>query len=507
MTAVMENLCVRERPLNHPLRRCGALLLSTVLATALGGCSVKSFNDPLGSASHVLFGGGSDTPKGPTYLTGYIGNVVSDEPQSAMVARDVLARGGNAADAAAALGMTLAVTLPSRASLGAGGACVAWRPGESGGGRAFLFLPVAGSTTPEPGSARVDRPAAAPMLARGLYLMHLRYGSVEFAETLAPAMQLARGGISVSRALATDLAAVQGPLLADPGARAIFSRGDGKVLAEGDALVQQRLTGVLEQISSMGVGDLYNGALARSFVAGSQGAGGGLTVADLRGAVPVETDPLTVRAGEVRVSFLPPPADGGLGSAVAFRALNEGGQSDRAGQSAVAAWRGQTAGAQSGAELVARAQAVVDSGTVSTGGTLPHLPASTSFAVVDRHGGAVACSLTMDNLFGTGRIAGSTGIVMGASPRRLPPPLLTAAIASEGSRFRAAVTGSGQNDAADAVAAEMKQVLAGEKPGARPVTVDGRINAISCPAGLPGGEGSCAGGTDARSAGLSVGSD
>ena len=507
MTAAMENLCVRERPLNHPLRRCGALLLSTVLATALGGCSVKTFNDPVRTASHVLFGSGSDTPKGPTYLTGYIGNVVSDEPQSAMVARDVLARGGNAADAAAALGMPLAVTLPSRASLGGGGACLAWRPGDSGGGRAFLFLPVAGSTAPEPGGAPVDRPAAVPTLARGLYLMHLRYGSVEFGETLTPALELARGGISVSRALATDLAAVQRPLLADPGARAIFSRGDGKVLAEGDTLVQQRLTGVLEQIRSMGVGDLYNGALARSFVAGSQGAGGGLTVADLRAAVPAEPDPLTVRAGQVTVGFLPPPADGGLGSAVAFRALNAGGASDRVGQSAVAAWRAQAAGVQSGAELVARAQAVVDSGAVPNGGSLPHLPASTSFAVVDRHGGAVACSLTMDNLFGIGRVAGGTGIVMGASPKRLPPPLLTAAIASEGNRFRAAVTGSGQNDAADAVAAEMKQVLGGEKPGARPVTADGRINAISCPAGLPGGEGSCAGGTDARSAGLSVGSD
>jgi gamma-glutamyltranspeptidase / glutathione hydrolase len=502
----MENLCVRERPLNPPFRRYGAILVS-VLAATLGGCSSETLSS-VKRVGHALFGTGSTSP----YLTGYIGNVVADEPQAAMVARDVLARGGNAGDAAAALGLALAVTLPSRASLGAGGACLAWRPGDSDGGRAFLFTPVAGSTTPETGmsntAAPVDRPAAVPMLARGLYLMHLRYGSVDFSETVTPALQLAQGGATVSRALATDLAAVQGPLLADAGARALFGRDDHTVLAEGDALVQSRLAGVLEQMRGMGVGDMYNGALARSFVAGSQGAGGGLAASDLRGALPSETIPLMVRVGHMSVAFLPPPADGGLGSAVAFRALSSGGQAGPVGEQAVAAWRAHAAGTQGdAAALVTQAQAMVDSGSASGGGALPHLPASTSFAVIDRHGGAVACSLTMDNLFGTGRVAGSTGIVMAASPQRLPRPLLTAAIASQDETFRAVVTGSGQNDAADAVAEEMHQVLAGQKPGARPVTANGRINAISCPSGVPGGESSCVGGSDARASGLAVGSD
>lgn len=78
--------------------------------------------------------------------------------------------------------------------------------------------------------------------------------------------------------------------------------------------------------------------------------------------------------------------------------------------------------------MVADAQALLNSGSLSSGGALPALPASTSFVVTDRQGQTVACALSMNNLFGTGRIAGSTGIVLGASPAQRPLPLLAAGI-------------------------------------------------------------------------------
>lgn len=474
-------------------RRYMRTALSAVLAISVTGCAFKNYS-PVKIVSS-MFG------PSPGQL---IGTVSSDEPQATLVGRDILQRGGNAADAATAMGLALAVTLPSRASLGAGGACLAYRPGDQNGGRAFMFLPVAG-TVDGVGMPHADRPAAVPMLARGLYLMHLQYGSAAFSEMVPGAIALAANGINVSRQLATDLAAVQVPLLADAGVRAVFARSDGKALAEGDALVQTHLSGALDQIRSMGVGDLYNGALGQSFVAGSQKAGGGLAMADMRGAIPSERLPLSLSSGETQVSFLPPPADGGLGAAVAFRAASSSDAATRA-QASVAGWRAQNGSHASGTgdDLTARAQAFVNAGGAGGGG-LPSLPASTSFAVVDHGGMAVACSLSMDNLFGTGRMAGNTGIVLGASPARLPQPLYAAAIASQGRAFRAVVAGSGQNDAAAATGIAMRQLLAGQTPDAHPVTAQGRVNAISCPRGLPGDGATCTAVTDPRGAGLAMG--
>ncbi len=210
------------------------------------------------------------------------------------------------------------------------------------------------------------------------------------------------------------------------------------------------------------------------------------------------------RTARERVAFLPPPADGGLAAAAAFRVLERNPaalRQARARAIAVAArWR--AGGGQPGALLNAQLPPA----------SLPPLPASTSFVTLDRHGMAVACAVTMDNLFGTGRIAPGTGILLAASPAAVPPPLLSAAIAwnpgEEG--FRAAVGGSGQEAAAIAVADGLYQVL--RHPAAkkhplvpRPVPEPGRINVISCPGYVPGDEDTCRWMTDRRGTGTAYG--
>ncbi|MFT8718244.1 gamma-glutamyltransferase [Acetobacter sp.] len=480
------------------------LLLATV--GALSGCSwiFGSGAENAGGDEHPvlsLYGAGSKM------LTGYVGNVVADEPHAALAAMTVLQRGGNAADAAAALGLSLAVTLPSRASLGAGGACLAWRPEDHGAGKAFLFMPTGDSpkSTNSDDKSRVDRPASSPMLARGLFMMQLHYGSVDFSETVQPAIMLARNGIEVGSQLASDLSAVQAPLLANEGARQIFARPDGTVLRAGDILTQRYLTGTLERMRSAGVGDLYTGALAQVLVAANDKTGAGLTMDGLRAGVPVEGKPLTVSLHGISVSFLPPPADGGYGMAFAWKALESGEGVGNIGARAVTGWRKVVEGRRVSVEtLTARAQTLLDAGRTSGGSGLPNLPASTSFAVVDRKGGAVACAVSMNNLFGTGRVAGSTGIVLGASSVHRPNAMIPAAIAYRDDRFLAAATASGQADAADAAAVALDGALAGN---IKPATSAGRANAISCKEGLPGGSSHCFGWVDPRGSGYATGLD
>ena len=276
-----------------------------VLTTALlCGTACSTLN----SVKDTFFGG-SSTANAPDRIAGFIGAVVADEPRAALAGREVLALGGSAADAAVAIGFTLAVTLPSRAGLGSGGACLAYNPSRDGPGagspEVVMFTPVA-----SPG-AGADRPAAVPMLPRGLFALHARYGVRQFETLLAPAEQMARFGVPASRALVQDLALVAGPLMADPNARAVFAPA-GRPLAEGANLQQPDLGATISILRTAGVGDLYQGALARKLETASRLAGGPLSLEALRAALPRTGAPLTVRAGNDLVAFLPPPADGGL---------------------------------------------------------------------------------------------------------------------------------------------------------------------------------------------------
>ncbi|MBS0639300.1 MAG: gamma-glutamyltransferase [Proteobacteria bacterium] len=472
--------------------------LRVAVAALLGlqsGCSA------VGGVSDALFGTSGPQAGTPGYVKGFLGGVAADEPRAALAGREVLSSGGNAADAALAVGMTLAVTLPSRAGFGGGGACLAFAAGSKsinqGTPEAILFLPAA----PSAASSRADRPAAVPMLARGLFLLHARYGQAPFEGLVVPAEQLARFGTPTSRALARDLAAVSGPLLADPGARAVFSR-DGVPLTEGQMLQQPDLGSTLARLRVSGVGDMYQGVLARTIDQQSPVIGGPVTVDDLRNALPKLTAPLVESYGNDKVAFLPPPADGGLAAAAAFRVLardpNDMGLANARALAVAARYR------MGGAD----ADAVLASQNLPAAG-LPPLPASTAFATLDRNGNAVVCALTMNNLFGTGRILPTLGFLAAASPAAVPQPLLAAGLAWNDplKTFRAEVGGSGQAGAALAVAAGMVNTLRSGRPMPAPVPEPGRATVVACGRYLPGEQSECGWATDPREFGLAVGAN
>jgi gamma-glutamyltranspeptidase/glutathione hydrolase len=469
--------------------RAGVL---SVLTLANAACGALPSMNPFASSA---------PPEGQAgHVQGFLGGVVADEPRAALVGREALSLGGNAADAAVAIGLTLAVTLPSRASLGAGGACLAYSSAaksvNGGVPEAIMFLPKPPSAV----GANADRPAAMPMLARGMYLLHARYGHRPFESLIVPAERYARFGVPVSRMLAQDLSVVAGPLMADPGARAVFSH-DGQPLREGEPMVQLDLAATLSQLRVAGVGDLYQGSLARRLVQQSPLVGGPLSAADLRNALPTTADALVVPYRSDKVAFLPPPADGGLAGAAAFQALQQN-PNDPAG----AALRGLAAAARWRAGG-ATAEQILQAGSGVPPVALPPLPATTTWATLDRDGDAVVCASSLDNLFGTGRIVPGLGFLLAASPASVPAPLYAAAIDWNANlhAFRAAVGGSGQAGAPMAVAAGMLNALASGRAMPAPVPEPGRANVIDCPGYMPGGSGSCSWATDPRSAGLAVG--
>ncbi len=486
----MKTPSVRVARRRQRMRLCVALALTACLPRCSTVDTVKA----------SLFGGGPKVGQAG-YVSGFLGGVAADEPRAVLAGREVLAAGGTAADAAVAVGLTLTVTLPSRAGLGGGGACLAYAPSPKskakGVPEAILFLPQA----PASGSTGGDRPAAVPMMIRGLYLLSARYGTLPFESLVSSAEQLARFGVPVSRALARDLNVVAGPLSADPAARATFSL-NGVPLTEGQTLRQPDLGATLAQIRVSGVGDMYLGSLAQRIVQSSALAGGPLSAADLRAGLPTLAAPLIRDYRDDKVAFLPPPADGGLAAEAAFDVLarNPDDIAAATAQSIAAAaqWR---AGGVTPEAVLASANLPPAAGTL--------YPASTSFVTMDRYGATVACALTMNNLFGTGRILPDLGFIAAASPAAVPAPLLSAGVVWNDriNAFRAAAAGSGQSAAPIAVAVGLLNALRTNRPMSVPVPDPGRANIIACSQYLPGEAKSCGWATDPRGDGFAMGAN
>lgn len=493
MTSMAE---IKVGPAPRPRPGPAFRLLSGVLALSLAGCGTVN-------RTFQSITGGGGVPAGSSgYVRGFLGGVSAEDPAAALAMRDVLSAGGSATDAAVAGAWMMAVTLPSRVGLGGGGACLVYDQRKNAT-EAVMFLPLARAATP----AGADRPAAVPMFARGLFALHTRIPVRPFEELMAPAEQRARLGIPVSRGLAEDLAGVGQPLLADPGARAIFARPDGRLKVNGDQLVQPLLATTLTQLRLSGVGDLHQGLLARRLEEASRPVGGMLTLEELRGprTVPTVVPPLVVqgRNGD-SVGFLPLPADGGLAAAATYLAL-KGGQNLEAaaarGQAVAATWRRQ--GGDADALLTAN---------VPASGTGP-LPASAGLAVFDRNGNAVSCAFSMNNLFGTGRITPGLGFLLAPAPGlgAVQPPLLSAGIAWNRNlaAMHMVAAGSGQHAAPLAVAGPMAAVVEGglsaqaAVEGGRLVPARGQYGI--CTNYLPGAESRCVAISDPDGHGVALG--
>jgi len=373
------------------------------------------------------------------YVVGALGVISVEEPQAALVARDVLSAGGTAMDAATAVGFTLTVTMPSAASLGGGGVCIA-RDARGEKPVVIDFLPRA----PKMASMNVERPSAVPGLPRGLFVLHSRFGELKWEQVLSPAENLARFGYNVPRAFASELSKVSDILVRDPDMARLFRRKDGRVLSEGDFFIQPDLAAVLGRMRAKGVGEFYQGNDAHQFVEAVKQAGGSLSDEDMRDFRPIVRQPLTFPwESNTDWFFAGPPAAGGAVAAEMMGILMHDGRFEGAvgaerehllaeaakrafaqrmqNMQADGSYRDDPQSMLSEAKLNELEGSIGDEATplsslVNLPTDWPETPAAVSYAIMDPKGGAVACTLTMNNLFGTGRLAPGYGIVLAAAP-------------------------------------------------------------------------------------------
>ncbi len=246
---------------------------------------------------------------------------VTVEPHATDIAVKVLQSGGNAIDAAVAVGFALAVTHPSAGNLGGGGFLLArfadgsttfldFRERAPQSSSRNMYLDASGQPTQD--SVVGYRASGVPGTVKGLEFAHARYGKKPWAELVAPAQRLAEKGFEVSYGLANSLRAKQDLLDQFPESKRIFLRG-GHEYEPGDLLIQPDLARTLARIRRQGAKDFYEGETARLLAADMQAHGGAITLEDLKKYTVVERKPLTGSYRGYDILTAPPPSSGGIG--------------------------------------------------------------------------------------------------------------------------------------------------------------------------------------------------
>ena len=257
-------------------------------------------------------------------VTAAHGMVVAQEALAARIGVDVLQRGGNAVDAAVAVGFAMAVTYPRAGNIGGGGFMIIHRAGGDDIAIDYReiapqaidkdsFLDAQGNADPQK-SRDSALAIGVPGTVAGLSLAESKYGSGKFTlvDLIAPAIALARDGIAVADDTADSLPIDRPRLARWPSSAQIFLKADGAVLAPGDRLVQPDLANTLQAVAKDGPRAFYEGAIAQKLAAAVQAAGGVMTADDLKAYRAIERTPVRGSYRGYDIVSMPPPSSGGV---------------------------------------------------------------------------------------------------------------------------------------------------------------------------------------------------
>ena len=257
-------------------------------------------------------------------ISAHNGMVVAQESRAARIGVEILDRGGNAVDAAVAVGFALAVTYPRAGNLGGGGfmlihlvkgnqdIAIDYRETAPAAATATMFLDNKGE--PDPAKSRDSALAVGvPGTVAGLALAQQKYGSgrLSLADLIAPAFDLAQKGFPVEDDIADSLPDARARLARWPATTSIFFNGD-EPLREGERLYQFDLADTLRAIAEKGPQGFYEGRTARQIADAVRAAGGIMSAEDLKNYRAIERPVVRGSYRGFGIVSVPPPSSGGV---------------------------------------------------------------------------------------------------------------------------------------------------------------------------------------------------
>jgi gamma-glutamyltranspeptidase/glutathione hydrolase len=381
------------------------------------------------------------------------GIVASTNEIASQVGVDILKRGGNAVDAAIAVAFALAVTHPAAGNLGGGGfmmirlkngktTAIDYREMAPAAATRNIYLDKNGNLIEGEGGSLVGyRAAGVPGTVRGMELALKKYGSgrLNWTQLLEPARRLANG-FTVSRALAQSLRGNSDYLSQYPETKRIYLN-DGTFYNEGEVFRQPDLAATFARLQRSGPNEFYEGQTAKLIVNDVKRHNGLMTLADLRGYLAKERQPLRGLYRGYEVISMPPPSSGG---AVLIEMLNilEGYELDKLDSASSERYHLMTEAMRRAfadraefmgdtdfvkvpvAGLIDKSYAAKLRGTINPerASTSVEISAgkpagyeseeTTHFTVVDTEGNAVANTYTLNNSYGSAAVAKGTGIIL-----------------------------------------------------------------------------------------------
>ncbi len=444
-----------DRPANLIRAHIGSFLRRVFLVAT---CSLALILPPQFVWAQSAAGSGQaiiryDSIQHPVVAVG--GMVVSQNELASEVGRRILRSGGNAVDAAVAMGFALAVTLPRAGNLGGSGFMLVHMAADDGADPVIALdfrsaAPAAARSevfSDASGAILWDELTFGPRAAgvagtvAGLEEAWRRFGALPWTEVLDPAIELAENGIVVSDDLAYALSEALTVMRRYPSSMAVYAKADGSAYAAGETLAQADLAWSLRQIREQGAGAFYRGTVAEKIVEHMARTGGLIDAADLAAYEVREREAIATDYRGHRVVTMPPSSVGGLallqmlnvlghyemarlpqGSAASLHLLAEtmklANANRREGIGDTDFVAVPIAGILSesiAAAMVARidperAAAVA---AIAPMDAFPHeSPDTTHLSVVDGAGNAVSLTYTLGYSFGSGFVVEGTGILL-----------------------------------------------------------------------------------------------